>query len=65
MRDFAEERGLTFKILLDESSTAAQAFQVRGIPTSFFIDREGIIRRKYTGALSESIIQQNVEPLLP
>jgi peroxiredoxin len=65
VRDFAQERGLTFTILLDQSSQAAQTFRVRGIPTSFFIDREGVVRSKHTGPLNKSLIEENVEPLLP
>jgi peroxiredoxin len=61
---YANEQGLTFAILLDSDSSAAGAYHVRGIPTSFFIDREGVIQVTHTGALDEALIDQYAEQLL-
>lgn len=49
---FAKQRGLTFPILYD-GGAAADAYGVVGVPTSFFIDGDGIIRAAYPGALSD------------
>jgi peroxiredoxin len=61
---YAKEQGLTFAIVLDSDSNAAGAYHVRGIPTSFFIDREGVIQATHTGALDEALIDRYVEQLL-
>ncbi len=45
---------MMFKVLLDPGETAMQAYRVTGLPTSFFIDREGVIRHIQVGALDES-----------
>jgi len=58
---FAHERELTFTFLLDEATSAAQAYQVRGIPTSFLIDRTGVIRIRHTGALDKALIDEYIE----
>ena len=63
MQAFAQGQGLTFPILLDESSEVARQFEVQGIPTSFFIDRQGIIRARYTGALEESLIEEYINQI--
>ena len=55
---FAQNQGLTFPILLDENGSVARKYDVQGIPTSFFIDRQGVIQARYTGALSESLINE-------
>jgi len=60
---FAQGQGLMFPILLDESSEVARQFEVQGIPTSFFIDRQGIIRARYTGALEESLIEEYINQI--
>lgn len=65
VRDFAKAQGLTFTILLDETSDMARAFQVRAIPTSFFIDEDGVIQGRHTGALDEALIDEYIDPLLP
>ena len=61
MKAFAEERALTFTILLDETTRATQAYQVRGIPTSFLIDPDGVIRVRHTGPLDKALIDEYIE----
>ncbi|HLO03127.1 MAG TPA: TlpA disulfide reductase family protein [Symbiobacteriaceae bacterium] len=48
---FAKERGLTFPILFD-GGAAAEAYGIVGVPTSIFIDGDGIIRALHPGTLS-------------
>jgi peroxiredoxin len=62
---FAQERGLPFTILLDESGSTANDYQVRGIPSSFFIDGQGVIQLRHAGALDEPLIDEYVEQILP
>ena len=47
--DFVENAGLSFTILLDESSRTSIVYGVRGIPTSFLLDREGKLVARYVG----------------
>ena len=61
---FAQKQGLTFPILLDEKGAVAQRYRVRGIPTSFFINREGVIQVQYTGPLNESLIGKHLDQIL-
>jgi peroxiredoxin len=61
---FAQEQGLTFPILLDENGAVAQGYRVRGVPTSFFINREGVIQAQYTGPLDESLIREYLDQIL-
>lgn len=39
----------TFPILFDPTSTVAEAFEVRGLPTSYILDREGRIVYRAVG----------------
>jgi peroxiredoxin len=41
---FMEDNSLFFPVLLDTDATVAKAYNVRGIPTTFFIDKNGIIK---------------------
>lgn len=64
-RAFAAERGLTFPIALDPSGEATRAYQVRALPSTYFIDRRGIIRRVVIGGpLSPSVLETTVLDLL-
>lgn len=49
---FAKDHGLTFPIVLDEKGVVCDTYQVITVPTTYFIDTEGIIIDKYTGSLS-------------
>lgn len=60
---FAQELGLTFPILLDQQVGVSTAFQVNALPTSFFVDRDGVIRASYMGALNRAYIEAQLTPL--
>ena len=64
VQTFAQEQGLTFPILLDENAAVALGYRVRGVPTSFFINREGVIQTQYTGPMDESLIRKYLDPIL-
>ena len=64
-RDFAVEVGLTFPIGLDRDGQATRLYQVRALPSTFFIDRQGIIRRVVVGGpLDPSVLETTVLELL-
>jgi cytochrome c biogenesis protein CcmG, thiol:disulfide interchange protein DsbE len=63
IRDFIEETGITFPILLDPGGRTAALYQVSGLPTTFFIDKEGIIRGVYMGNLSRSVLERNMRKI--
>lgn len=51
---FVREKGLEFAILWDEGNQVSKKYDVRGLPTNFFIDRSGVIRAVIPGAMSKS-----------
>ncbi|OGO19551.1 MAG: hypothetical protein A2Z14_06510 [Chloroflexi bacterium RBG_16_48_8] len=64
-RAFADEMGLSFPILLERTGEKARGYQLRAMPSTFFIDREGVIRRVILGGpMSEATLQTVVEELL-
>ncbi|MBI5683183.1 MAG: redoxin domain-containing protein [Deltaproteobacteria bacterium] len=62
--NFVHELKLTYPILLDEDQKAAGQYKVYGIPTSFFIDKNGIVRGRVFGGMDEKTIEKVVMPLL-
>ena len=46
---FADELGLDFDILHDPSTRIQQAYQTTGVPESFLLDKNGVIRRRIIG----------------
>lgn len=62
---FTEEYGLTFPILLDETADSARAYQVRSLPSSYFINRQGIINEVIIGGpMSEALLRTQIEEIL-
>ncbi|NOY97760.1 MAG: TlpA family protein disulfide reductase [Chloroflexi bacterium] len=62
---FVSEYSLTFPILLDPDGSVAQTYQVRSLPTSFFVGRDGVIREVVIGGpMAEALIRSRVEELV-
>ena len=62
---FARDYGLTFPVWLDPTYIASeQAFKTNALPSSFVIDREGVVRYAWTGAISLSMLEKYVTPML-
>lgn len=50
--DFVTNYNVKFPVLLDKKGTVGELYQVRNIPTTFFIDSEGRIQERISGVLS-------------
>jgi len=50
VRDFARELGLTFEILHDPTHDIQKVYQTTGVPETFVLGRDGVIRKKIIGA---------------
>lgn len=62
---FVGEYNLTFPIPLDVEGLVGEKYQMRALPSTFFIDREGIIQQVIIGGpMSEATLQSSVEALL-
>ncbi|MGH2581636.1 MAG: peroxiredoxin family protein, partial [Anaerolineales bacterium] len=62
---FVDEFGLTFPILLDTDGSVAAAYRLRSLPSSYFIDRNGVIQKVVLGGpMAEALVQTQVEQLL-
>jgi len=62
---FINEYRLSFPILLDETSSVGSAYQLRSLPSSFFIGRDGIIQEVVIGGpMAEALLRTRVEQIL-
>lgn len=62
---FAGQVGLTFPLPLDLRGEVSREYAVRSLPTTFFIDRAGVIRRIQVGALTEATLAQALRTIFP
>ena len=62
---FAQELGLSFPILFDLDGSVNLLYQVRSLPTSFFIDPQGVIQEVVVGGpMSEALLRIRAQQLL-
>ena len=62
---FAKKYGLTLPILLDETGNVGSAYQLRSLPSSYFINRNGIIQEVVIGGpMSEALLRTRIEQIL-
>ena len=61
---FMREHQLTFPALLDPDGQVSRTYQAVSLPSSFFVDRRGVIRAVYHGPMPRSIVAGTVEQLL-
>jgi peroxiredoxin len=53
VQEFASDLGLSLNVLLDPGGVVQGLYGVRGYPTSFLVDRTGIVRIHHIGLLTE------------
>ena len=61
---FVERFGIRFPIPLDRDGRVATQYRVRAIPTSFFVDREGVVRSVFTGPMNTPLIEDRLSQIL-
>ncbi|MFZ1752962.1 MAG: redoxin domain-containing protein [Caldilineaceae bacterium] len=60
IQPFAEEFGMTMPVLVDEAGAVRKLYGVRTMPTTLFIDRQGIVSARWTGLLTGDQLGQFV-----
>ena len=61
---FVEDLGLTFPILMDEDGSVSRDYRVFSIPTSIYLDGDGIVRHFQIGATTGEQLNQYLEEML-
>jgi len=62
---FAEEVGVTFPVLFDVSGDTSSAYNLRALPSTYFVDKNGIINKVVIGGpLSKALLKSHLAELL-
>ena len=64
-RTYADRYGLEYRIGADVTGAVFHAYKVFALPTQFFIDPTGVVRKIVNGPLDEAGAAQLVESILP
>lgn len=60
VRQYIEEGGYSWTFVIDTTGEVTTSYKVTAIPTSFFIDSEGIIRAVKIGAMTKGAMEANL-----
>lgn len=61
---FAKKLKLSYPVLCDPAQIASKKYNVKSVPTTFFIDRGSIARKMIVGELTEEVFDKTVRELL-
>jgi len=62
---FLDERNLSFPVVLDSQYEASQLYKVNSLPTTFFIDRNGVIQERVTGQMNTALLAEKLRSIYP
>ena len=63
---FMQSNNLSLPVLLDTSGVVAQKYSILNIPTTFFIDGDGVIQEKRIGAfINAAQIEEQLSKIMP
>lgn len=63
-RAFLGEHGLSFAAGIDKTNSVQEAFGLYGVPTTYFIDKEGITNYLHAGIVTEELLRHELDKLL-
>jgi thiol-disulfide isomerase/thioredoxin len=64
VRSYATKYELTYPIGLDFTGAVFRTYRIFGLPSHYFIDRDGVIRGRYFGPLTKDLVEQQLKAIL-
>jgi len=64
VKGYVERSGLTYTIGMDQTTDIAASYRIVGIPTHFFVDRDGILREIRIGGMSKKSMEKKIQSLV-
>jgi thiol-disulfide isomerase/thioredoxin len=60
---FLQEFGVTYPVVLDTEGKAFTTYKVLGLPTTIFVDRDGIVSEVFTGPVNKAYVESKLGEL--
>jgi len=64
VKSFIRRGGYNINTAIDTNGNTTESFNIKSLPTAFFIDKDGIIKEIYSGVLNKSVFVDKIEQLL-
>ena len=62
--DFGTSFNVSYPLLLDQDSAVNRKYGVAALPTTVFVDADGVVREVYTGIINNAVLEDRIERLL-
>jgi thiol-disulfide isomerase/thioredoxin len=63
VKDYVDEKNLSFPIVLDETTEIASDYLISGLPTTYFIDENGMVYGMFPGMMTYDMMKGFVEDM--
>jgi cytochrome c biogenesis protein CcmG/thiol:disulfide interchange protein DsbE len=63
VQQYVDELGLTFTIPMDSDGAVGSRYNVRGLPTTFFIDSNGVIQEIWSGEMNAITLAEKIQSI--
>ncbi|HYG60395.1 MAG TPA: thiol-disulfide oxidoreductase ResA [Symbiobacteriaceae bacterium] len=63
IRSFTEKFGLTFPIIVDKDDRVSRTYEIVNLPTSYFIDKTGVVRERVLGEMRKEQMRAIIEKI--
>ena len=63
IQQFVLDVGVKFPILMDQDGLVQNLYRIRGLPTTYIIDRDGVIRFQHIGLISKKNLTEYLNQL--
>jgi peroxiredoxin len=68
VRDFVDEFGMPFPVVFDRNGEVARTWRIggpsQGVPSSYFIDRQGVVRKVVFGTVTSRLMEQGLKAIM-
>lgn len=61
---FVKEFGMTMPVIIDPQGDVMATYKTNSLPSSFFIDRNGVVRLRWIGLLTPDALEQGLQTIL-
>jgi len=64
VRPFVRELGISYDVLLDRQGEVMRGYRVMGLPMTFIVDRQGLVRARIVGESTPEVFERAIASLL-
>lgn len=64
VRDFGLKQSIGYPLLVDEDNAVNLRYTINSLPTTIFVDADGVVREVIVGAISQAVLEDRVSNLL-